>query len=54
MQQIADELHRQYAIGFTPSALDDRMHRIVVKVKRPGLTVRARRAYFASSKANVR
>jgi Ca-activated chloride channel homolog len=54
MQQIADELHRQYAIGFTPSALDDRLHRIVVKVKRPGLTVRARRAYFASSKANVR
>jgi Ca-activated chloride channel family protein len=54
MQQIADELHRQYTIGFTPSALDDRTHRIVVRVKRPGLTVRARRAYFASSKANVR
>ena len=54
MQQIADELHRQYTIGFTPSALDDRMHRIVVKVKRPGFTVRARRAYFASSHANVR
>ena len=54
MQQIADELHRQYAIGFTPSALDDRMHQIVVKLKRPGLTVRARRAYFASSKADVR
>ena len=54
MQQIADELHRQYAIGFTPSALDDRMHRIVVKVKRAGFTVRARRAYFASSHANVR
>ena len=54
MQQIADELHRQYAIGFTPAALDDRMHRIEVKVKRPALTVRARRAYLASSKANVR
>lgn len=54
MQQIADELHRQYTIGFTPSVLDDRMHRIVVRVKRPGFTVRARRAYFASSQANVR
>lgn len=54
MQQIADELHRQYTIGFIPSALDDRMHRIVVRVKRPGFTVRARRAYFASSQADVR
>jgi VWFA-related protein len=54
MQRIADELHRQYSIGFTPSALDDRMHRIVVKVKRAGFTVRARREYFASSHANVR
>ncbi len=54
MQQIADELHRQYAIGFAPSALDDRMHRIVVNVKRAGLRVRARRAYFASSHASLR
>lgn len=54
MQQIADELHRQYTIGFTPSVLDDRMHRIVVRVKRRGFTVRARRAYFASSHANAR
>jgi Ca-activated chloride channel family protein len=54
MQQVADELHHQYAIGFTPRTLDDRMHRIEVKMKRPGFTVRARRAYFASSKTNVR
>jgi VWFA-related protein len=54
MQQVADELHRQYAMGFTPRALDDRMHRIEVRVTKPGYTVRARRAYFASSKANVR
>ena len=54
MQQVADELHRQYAIGFTPRTLDDRMHRIDIRVKRPGLTVRARRAYLASSKVNVR
>jgi VWFA-related protein len=60
MQQIADELHHQYSIGFTPRTLDDRMHRIEVRVKRPNygggrpLSVRARRAYFASSKADVR
>jgi Ca-activated chloride channel family protein len=50
MQQVADELHHQYLIGFAATRLDDRLHRIEVKVKRRGLTVRARRAYFASTK----
>jgi len=53
-QRIADELHRQYVLGFSPRALDDTTHRIDVKVARRGLTVRARRSYFASSKADVR
>lgn len=52
--RIADELHRQYVLGFPPRSLDDTTHRIQVRVKRPGLTVRARRSYFASSKADVR
>ena len=47
MQQIADELHHQYVIGFSPEKLDDKVHRLEVKVKRPGLTVRARKTYFA-------
>jgi hypothetical protein len=54
VQRIAEELHRQYVIGFAPRTLDDRVHRIVVKVTKPGLTVRARRSYFASTKADVR
>ena len=54
--RIADELHRQYVIGFSPRSLDDRLHRITVKVAstRGSFTVRARRSYFASSRADVR
>jgi Ca-activated chloride channel family protein len=45
--KVADELHRQYALGFEPSKLDGKNHRLEVKVKREGLTVRARRGYYA-------
>jgi Ca-activated chloride channel family protein len=51
MQGIADELHHQYVIGFSPSRLDGRVHRLEVTVKRSGLTVRARRAYVAPAGA---
>jgi VWFA-related protein len=53
-QRIADELHRQYVLGFSPQALDDKVHRIDVKVTTRGLTVRARRSYVASSHADLR
>ena len=46
--KVADELRRQYLIGFTPSKLDDKMHKIEVKVKRPGTKVRARKEFFAA------
>jgi VWFA-related protein len=45
--RVADELHRQYLIGFEPAKLDDKMHKIDVKVKKPGMKVRARKEYFA-------
>jgi Ca-activated chloride channel family protein len=45
--KVGDELHRQYALGFQPSKLDGKTHRLEVKVKREGLTVRARRSYYA-------
>ena len=45
--RIADELHHQYLIGFVPAALDGRRHSLDVRVKRPGVTVRARRSYIA-------
>ena len=34
--RVADELHHQYALGFTPSALDGKMHSLEVHVKRRG------------------
>ena len=46
--RIADELHSQYVIGFSPERLDGRPHTLAVKVKRPGLTVRGRRSYVAA------
>lgn len=45
---VADELHRQYALGFEPLKLDDRMHKLDIRVNRHGLTVRARKEYFAA------
>jgi len=46
--RVADELHRQYLIGFTPEKLDGKMHKIEVRVKKPGMKVRARKEYFAA------
>lgn len=46
--RVADELHRQYVLGFTPPNLDGRMHKLDVKVKLPGMQVRARKSYLAS------
>jgi Ca-activated chloride channel family protein len=50
--KIALELHTQYALGFTPPVLDGRLHRVTVRVNRPGVTIRARRNYLASSDGN--
>ena len=48
--RIADELRRQYLIGFAPLERDGRMHKLDVAVKREGLTVRARKNYLAEAK----
>ena len=50
MRQVAEELHHQYLIGFTPSAIDNRLHKLEVKVRRDGLSVRARRTYLADGR----
>jgi Ca-activated chloride channel family protein len=52
MTRVADELHRQYVLGFDATTLDNRTHRIDVRVSRPGLTVRARRSYLASARGD--
>jgi Ca-activated chloride channel family protein len=46
--RVAEELHRQYWLGFTPTTHDGTLHRLEVKVRRSGLTVRARRDYLAT------
>jgi Ca-activated chloride channel family protein len=46
--RVADELHRQYALGFEPSKLDDKTHKLEVKIKQPGAKARARKSYVAS------
>ena len=46
--RVADELHRQYLIGFEPAKLDDKMHKLDVRVSRRGMKVRARKEYFAA------
>ena len=45
--RVAQELHSQYVLGFTPTQLDGRVHKLTVKTKPPGTTARARRSYVA-------
>ncbi len=47
--QVMHELHYQYVLGFSPAAADGRLHAIEVRVRRPGLLVRARQGYLAPS-----
>lgn len=49
--RVAQELHAQYVMGFTPDSLDGKVHKLEVKVKRPGMTARARKSYVASPAA---
>jgi len=46
--KVAAELHSQYVIGFAPTQLDNRVHKLAVKMKQPGLSARARRSYVAA------
>ena len=46
--RVAQELHSQYTLGFTPSVLDGREHKLAVRMKQSGMTARARRSYIAS------
>jgi Ca-activated chloride channel family protein len=45
--RVAQELHSQYLVGFVPTELDGRVHKLVTRVKRPGMTARTRRSYVA-------
>jgi VWFA-related protein len=47
--RVAQELHSQYVIGFTPTQLDGRVHKLALRVKQQGMTARARRSYLAEA-----
>ena len=46
--RVAQELHSQYVLGFSPTALDGKVHKLEVKLRKPGLNPRARKSYLAS------
>jgi Ca-activated chloride channel family protein len=46
--RVALELHSQYVLGFTPTQLDNKVHKLTVRLKQPGMTARARRSYLAA------
>jgi VWFA-related protein len=48
--RVADELHRQYVIGFTPQNLDGEVHEIELRTAVVGATVRARQSYVAEKR----
>ena len=48
---MADELHRQYLLGFAPAKLDGKTHKLEVKLKQPGMTARARKSYVAKAES---
>jgi Ca-activated chloride channel family protein len=45
--RVAQELHSQYVLGFSPAALDNKVHKLSVRMKKPGMTARARKSYLA-------
>jgi len=51
--RIAQELRSQYLLGFSPAALDGKVHKLEVRVKRPGLKTRSRRSYVASAEGTA-
>ncbi len=47
--RVAEELHHQYLLGFSPTIHDGKVHRLVVRSKDARTTVRARQTYLAAS-----
>lgn len=48
--RVAEELHSQYVLGFSPAPaqLDGKVHKLELKLSKPELTGRARRSYVAT------
>ena len=50
---VAEELHHQYALGFDPPRLDDRMHKLEIRVTPQKLKVRARKEYSRENSPRI-
>ncbi|MBI3264996.1 MAG: VWA domain-containing protein [Acidobacteria bacterium] len=46
--RVAQELHSQYLLGFTPPTLDGKIHKLELRIRKAGMQVRARRSYLAN------
>jgi Ca-activated chloride channel family protein len=46
--RVAQELHSQYVLGFSPETSDGKIHKLEVRVKKAGMTARARKTYMAA------
>jgi Ca-activated chloride channel family protein len=46
--RVAQELHSQYTMGFTPATLDGKEHKLLLKMRDPRMVSRARKSYIAS------
>ena len=45
--RVAQELHSQYLLGFTPTRRDGKLHNLEVRIKKRGMKARSRRSYIA-------
>jgi Ca-activated chloride channel homolog len=46
--RVAQELHSQYTMGFTPAVLDGKEHKLLLKMRDSRMSARARKSYIAS------
>jgi Ca-activated chloride channel family protein len=47
--RVAQELHSLYTLGFSPTVLDGKEHKLDLKMNQPGMVARARKTYVASA-----
>lgn len=51
--RVAQELHSQYVLAFSPPVRDGKLHSVDVRVKRRGMSARARKSYVAPADAST-
>ena len=47
--RVAQELHSQYILGFTPTVFDGKEHKLLVKMRTSSMTARHRKSYIADT-----